>query len=66
MPLPPSCDTAALKQRLYDEYRVEIPVAEWDGQPCLRVSVQGYNTRSDIERLLDAVRMLLPTVRTGA
>ncbi len=63
LPLPP-CDTAALKQRLYDEYRIEIPATGWGDVPCLRVSVQGYNTRSDIERLLDAVRALLPTVLT--
>jgi isopenicillin-N epimerase len=66
LPLPPSCDAAALKERLHDEYRIEIPVAGWDGAPCLRVSVQGYNTRSDIERLLDAVRALLPTVLNRA
>jgi isopenicillin-N epimerase len=64
MPLPP-CDAAALKQRLYDEYLIEIPATGWGEVPCLRVSVQGYNTRSDIERLLEAVRTLLPTVLTG-
>ena len=63
MPLPP-CDAADLKQRLYDEYRIEIPAMSWGDVPCLRVSVQGYNTRSDIERLLDAVRALLPVVLT--
>jgi isopenicillin-N epimerase len=63
MPLPP-CDTAALKQRLYDDYLIEIPATGWGEVPCLRVSVQGYNTRSDIERLLEAVRTLLPTVLT--
>jgi isopenicillin-N epimerase len=63
LPLPP-CDAAALKQRLYNEYRIEIPTTGWGEVPCLRVSVQGYNTRSDIERLLEAVRALLPTVIT--
>jgi isopenicillin-N epimerase len=61
MPLP-ACDAAALKQRLYDQYRIEIPTTGWGDVPCLRVSVQGYNTRSDIERLLEAVRALLPSV----
>jgi isopenicillin-N epimerase len=60
----PSCDTAALKQRLYDEHRIEIPVTSWsDDRHCLRVSVQAYNTRTDIERLLAAVAELLPQVR---
>jgi isopenicillin-N epimerase len=61
LPLP-ACDTALLKKRLYDEFRVEIPAGVWGDTPCLRVSVQGYNTRSDIERLLEAVRELLPAV----
>jgi isopenicillin-N epimerase len=63
LPLP-ACDTAALKRRLYDEHRVEIPVTEWGDVPCLRVSVQGYNTRSDIDRLLAAVAEVLPGVMT--
>jgi isopenicillin-N epimerase len=61
LPLPP-CDTAVVKQRLYDEYRIEIPVTQWGEVPCLRVSVQGYNTRSDIERLISAVAELLPSI----
>ena len=64
LPLPASCDAASLKKRLWDEYRIEIPATGWGEAPCLRVSVQGYNTRSDIERLLDAVRALLPSVLT--
>jgi isopenicillin-N epimerase len=63
MPLP-RCDTAALKVRLYDDYQIEIPVTHWGDVPCLRVSVQGYNTRSDIDRLLAAVAGVLPGVVT--
>jgi isopenicillin-N epimerase len=59
LPLPP-CDTAVVKQRLYDDYRIEIPVTHWGDVPCLRVSVQGYNTRADIEHLLNAMGELLP------
>jgi isopenicillin-N epimerase len=64
MPLPP-CDLPALKRRLYDEYHVEIPTTHWGEVPCLRISVQGYNTRSDVERLLSAVARLLPSVVSG-
>jgi isopenicillin-N epimerase len=56
LPLPGGSDTPTIKQRLYDEYRIEIPANPWGGAPSLRVSVQGYNTREDIERLLGAVR----------
>jgi isopenicillin-N epimerase len=58
----PECDTDALKSRLWDEYRIEIPGGRGP-QPRIRVSVQGYNTRADIERLLEALTKLLPQVR---
>ena len=64
LPLPP-CDTAELKRRLYDDYQIEIPATRWGDTPCLRVSVQGYNTRQDIERLTAAVAELLPSVVSG-
>jgi isopenicillin-N epimerase len=64
LPLP-ACDAAELKRRLYDEYQIEIPATQWGETPCLRVSVQGYNTREDIERLVAAVAKLLPEVRTS-
>jgi isopenicillin-N epimerase len=54
-PLPSEVDIVALKSRLYDEFRVEVPVAEWNGRKLIRVSVQGYNTQEDIDRLLAAV-----------
>src|SRR5439155_10755743 len=66
MPLPSSVAGAVLKQRLYDEYRVEIPVGQWGDVPCLRLSVQGYTTRQDIERLIEGVRALLPSIVTRA
>ncbi|MEW5989335.1 MAG: aminotransferase class V-fold PLP-dependent enzyme [Chloroflexota bacterium] len=51
VPLPPG-DVDQLKNRLYDEYRVEAPTWEWNGRPYLRVCVQGYNTTADLETLL--------------
>lgn len=59
LPLPAGVQTAVLKERLYDGYRIEIPTTQWADRPCLRVSVQGYNTRADLERLLGAVRELI-------
>jgi isopenicillin-N epimerase len=58
-PLPPSTDIAVLKKRLYDEYRVEIPLTDWAGRKLIRVSVQGYNTSDDIDMLCLALRDLL-------
>jgi len=56
-PLPP-CDAGELKRRLYDEYRVEVPIIEWGGRQFVRLSVQGYNTRQDVETLLEALDAL--------
>lgn len=59
LPLPP-CDADALKRRLYDDYRIEVPIVVWRGKPHIRLSYQAYNTPSDTDRLLDALRALLP------
>ncbi len=54
LPLPP-CDASALKTRLYDEFRIEVPIVEWNGRPFVRVSLQAYNTRADVDALADAL-----------
>jgi isopenicillin-N epimerase len=56
----PACNAAALQRRLYDEYRVEVPVIDWNGRQLVRVSVQGYNTADNIEALVRALKKLLP------
>lgn len=58
----PPCDLDALKQRLYDDYRVEVPVIRWGGRCFIRVSFQAYNDRTDADALVDALRILLPKV----
>jgi len=60
-PLPPS-DIGLLKSRLYDEYKIEIPLIQWQDQQFLRISVQGYNAQADIDRLVEALKVLLPQV----
>ncbi|HET6822725.1 MAG TPA: aminotransferase class V-fold PLP-dependent enzyme, partial [Anaerolineales bacterium] len=56
-PLPPS-DLVVLKARLYDEYKVEVPLIEWQDQYFVRISVQGYNTQSDLDILVGALEAL--------
>ncbi len=58
-PLPADTDIVALKTRLYDEYRVEVPLIEWNSHKLIRVSVQGYNSPTDLDRLLFALSSLL-------
>ena len=57
--LPVHTDILQLKARLYDDYRVEVPLIDWNGHKLLRVSIQGYNTQQDADRLLDALDHLL-------
>lgn len=60
-PLPLS-DLMTLKARLYDEYKIEIPLTEWQDRQFIRISVQGYNTQEDIDALVSALEILLPQV----
>lgn len=50
----PAQDANRLRQRLFEDSRIEIPVTTHAGQVFVRLSVQGYNTPQDIERLLEA------------
>jgi isopenicillin-N epimerase len=56
-PLPP-CDAVAFQARLYEDFHIEVPVIDWDGRQFVRVSVQGYNTRADVEALVAALAKL--------
>ncbi|MCL4560406.1 MAG: aminotransferase class V-fold PLP-dependent enzyme [Chloroflexi bacterium] len=58
--LPNSIDADLLKSQLYDLYRIEIPVVQWEDKTLLRFSFQGYNRRSDLDALLVALQKLLP------
>jgi hypothetical protein len=62
LPLPP-CDPKHLKQQLYDEYHIEVPIITWNGRQLVRVSIQAYNTREDVDALANALAALLPLVR---
>jgi isopenicillin-N epimerase len=58
-PLPP-IDGARLKERLWDDYQIEIPVSARSGRASVRVSIQAYNRPEDVDRLLEALTALLP------
>lgn len=50
----PSQDPQALRQRLYDDSGIEVPVTSHRGQVFVRVSVQGYTSSAEVQRLLNA------------
>jgi isopenicillin-N epimerase len=58
-PLPPGTDVLKTQARLYDEYRIEVPLIEWNGRKLIRVSVQGYNTPQDLDQLVAALSRLI-------
>jgi len=47
-------DPDLLRKRLFEECRIEVPITTHGDQVFVRVSVQGYNTIEDIERLFAA------------
>lgn len=59
--LPAACDLEVLKARLYDDFRVEVPLIDWAGEKFVRVSIQGYNTAADTAALLAGLQALLPS-----
>lgn len=60
-PLPAS-NLAVLKSRLYDEYKIEAPLTQWQDKQFIRISIQAYNTQKDVDALLNALEVLLPEV----
>ena len=56
----PTMDRELFKQRLYDEFNIEIPVMECRDKSLIRISIQGYNTEQDVEKLMVALAKLLP------
>lgn len=55
----PRIDARAAKDRLWEEYRIEVPVTSYRDNPMIRVSVQGYVTDADLDRLVGALEQLL-------
>ena len=55
----PVVDPEKFQKRLYDEYRIEIPVYLWNDMPLIRISVQGYNSSEDVDRVIAALSEML-------
>jgi len=52
VPLPVETDIVTLKEYLYNEHRIEVPLVAWNGGKLIRVSIQGYNTTKDVDVLI--------------
>lgn len=55
----PPCDAPEVARRLREEHRIEVVVHDWNERPLLRVSVQAYNTRDDLQTLESALARVL-------
>jgi isopenicillin-N epimerase len=57
--LPVGIKPKAAQKRLYDEFKVEVPLLLWNGASFIRVSFQAYNDEADAEALIGALYALL-------
>jgi len=55
----PECDPKAVQRRLFEEFRIEVPVRAWNGRHLVRVSVAPYTEVWELERLADALAQVL-------
>lgn len=58
IPLPP-CNIEELKTRLYDDFRIEVPMTVIDDKPHTRVSFQAYNSADDAQALIEGLHAIL-------
>jgi isopenicillin-N epimerase len=54
----PESDPEHVELRLLEEFRIEAPVRNWNGQTLIRVSIAPYNEAGDVEALLIALQEL--------
>lgn len=55
----PECDMSAVKNRLYDDYCIEVPLTHFDNRTYVRVAFQAYNTQADADKLIEALQEIL-------
>ena len=58
----PEVEVELLQRRLYERYRIEVPMHRWNGQSLIRPSFQAYNTPADAKALVEALGDLLPAM----
>ena len=57
--LPATVDAVAWRRELWECFRVEVPIVERPEGLLVRASTHFYNTNEEIDRLADAVEILL-------
>jgi isopenicillin-N epimerase len=59
MPVPEIGEPAEFAKELMARYAIEIPVFKWQDHHIVRVSVQGYNSKAQMDILIDALTEML-------
>ena len=57
-PLPPDAPHD-MKDMLWNEFKIEIPIFEWQGHNLIRSSIQVYNNKKDMDSLMNALASIL-------
>lgn len=56
----PVSDAASIKRALWEDFKIEVPVYPRQDDILMRFSFQVYNTVEDADRLVEAVKVLIP------
>ena len=48
-----------IKEKLWDIHKIEIPIFEWNKIKLIRLSVQIYNDKEEIDLLMSALKSLI-------
>lgn len=57
--IPDYVDLEKIKNILYDQYNIEVPFTQLSDKKLIRISIQGYNTENDIERLIVSLKKVI-------
>ena len=51
-------DSIQLIKKLYEDFKIVVPIVKWENKMLLRFSIQAYNSMEDIEKLIFAMKKL--------
>ena len=57
IPISPK-DPVRLKEMLFEEFKIEIPIMEHKGKVYMRISFHMYNDQEDLNKLYGAIEVL--------
>jgi selenocysteine lyase/cysteine desulfurase len=56
--IPIKYNVKELKTILTKQYKIEVPVIEWNNRLMIRISVQVYNSKKDVEHFIEILKKL--------